>query len=209
MKILSVIALLVLVAAGVDAQAEASRETPAILVLAPAEADSAWLAGLKQYIADELLVTVQLGQLAVPSLTNNEDIVQHLLAANTASQPHVIRLIVLDDPSLGIESRLHIVDGERAAIVNLAAWKPAAPQDSSLTIDVWRGRADRQFIHAGGRLLGMPVCPLPLCVLQDNMHESTLDQCSRGLCPPCRDQLRVLLGLPAEGSPSPDPSSQL
>lgn len=202
MKKLSIIALLVLVAAGVHAQAETSGDNPVILVLATEEADSAWLTGLKQYVADELLVPVQLGHLVVPSATNNEDTVQQLLAANPAPQPNVIRLIVLDDPLLGIESRLRMVDAERAAIVNLAAWKPAVLPDGSSAVDEWRGRADRQFIHAGGRLLGMPVCPLPLCVLQDDMQEITLDQCSRGLCPPCREQLRARLGLPDETTPS-------
>lgn len=168
---------------------------PHISILAVGDFDAEWVQALSAYVTDSLGVAVTSRLVADAAEPQGHAVAQELLGRFPASDENEIHLFLVDVPRLVDEPAINLLFAQRAAVINAAAWTPALVDNVAL--DVWRGRVDRQFIFAGGRLLGMPACPFPSCVLHDDISAAGTEIKARGPCPPCSDRLREKLGLPA------------
>lgn len=77
---------------------------------------------------------------------------------------------------------------QSVAVINVAALRPD-PMDAEL----YGRRVEKQLMSAGGILLGMEICPNPLCALSAYMDMERLDAKGRNYCPPCQDRVRKIL----------------
>jgi len=174
---------------------KAPASLPHISILAVGDFDAEWVQALSAYVTDSLGVGATSRLVADAAEPQGPAVAQEVLGRFPASGENEIRLFLVDVPRLVDEPAINLLFAQRAAVINAAAWTPA-PVDH-IAPDVWRARVDRQFIFAGGRLLGMPACPLPLCALHDDISAAGTEIKARGPCPPCGDRLREKLGLPA------------
>lgn len=74
------------------------------------------------------------------------------------------------------------------AVINVAALRPD-PMDAEL----YGRRVEKQLMSAGGILLGMEICPNPLCALSAYDTMERLDAKGRNFCPPCQDRVKKIL----------------
>lgn len=77
---------------------------------------------------------------------------------------------------------------QSVAVINVAALRPD-PMDAEL----YGRRVEKQLMSAGGILLGMEICPNPLCALSAYTDMERLDAKGRNYCPPCQDRVRKIL----------------
>lgn len=77
---------------------------------------------------------------------------------------------------------------QSVAVINVASLRPE-PMDAEL----YGRRVEKQLMSAGGILLGMEICPNPLCALSAYADMERLDAKGRNYCPPCQDRARKIL----------------
>lgn len=193
--LLPLLMMSVMVTTSMAQESKAPAVLPRFSIVAIGDFDAEWVQALAVYVKDSLGVAATSRLVTDVEEPQGPAIAKELLGRFPAADENELRLFLVDAPRLVDEPAINLLFAQRAAVINAAAWTPA-PVDH-IALDVWRARVDRQFVFAGGRLLGMPACALPLCALHDDISAAGTEIKARGLCPPCSDRLREKLGLPA------------
>lgn len=155
--------------------------------------DSAWVDALTQYLNAVLNMPVSSARLDIPAGASADS---HALLPRLAPRlPGEFRLLLVNDPAPVGEPSAEMDLDAATAIVHIGAWRPAGSDTD--TDEPWRARVDRQLAASAAHLMGMPVCVLPLCVLNDSLDPHWVDQKARDMCPPCQEHFKRLQGLDA------------
>ncbi|MGD9873405.1 MAG: hypothetical protein AB7T27_03955 [Kiritimatiellia bacterium] len=183
-------------AAEISAPAEAAVETesaePApchaavkgIALITAGNVEADLVARVQKYVQSELFTTVTI--LDPMELAEGELDGQAQAAVAKKTDDHLAVLVLVS-----LEGNTHhgaSYPDQSVAVINVAALRPD-PMDAEL----YGRRIEKQLMSAGGILLGMDICPNPLCALSAYENMERLDAKGRNYCPPCQDRVKKIL----------------
>ena len=164
---------------GQEKAAKAAADTsPGIAVVVVGVADDALAAAAAKALKETFHVPVSVKP-TQQVLTDNSEKQAQLLAKLMGKDD--LCLVALMTVPEEVKFRDYALDSKRVALLNVWALKTG---DGSKK-DVYEKRVEKESIRMIGKVLGLPVCPLPVCAMCVAASDKDLDAKGVTLCPPC------------------------
>lgn len=172
-------------------------EFPKIQIVAAGEIGQRWESQIREHVQENLWVQSDIRR--IDAVTNG--LVSQMPACCLASPEasNTVTVCIVDGPVPACGAHVGAFDlfpEEHCGVVWASCLKPSAEAGDADADGVWLARIQKQTAFVAARLLGQHECPFWLCIMHTDETMDDLDSKARGLCPPCRDEMRSRLGLP-------------
>jgi hypothetical protein len=175
---------------GQEKAKEAADTAPGIAVVVVGVADDAASAAAAKAIKDVYGVSVRVKP-TQQALADTPEKQAKSLSKLTGKED--LCLVALFTVPEDVKFKDYALDSKHVALLNVWALKSG---DGSKK-DVFEKRVQKESIRMVGRLIGLPICPLPICAMSQSANDQALDTKGVTLCPPCiskaQDAIAALL----------------
>ncbi|MFC1452785.1 hypothetical protein ACFLSJ_05510 [Verrucomicrobiota bacterium] len=175
------------------ARAELMEVPPLEIALAMAsagEVDEALFERVFAFVNDNFWSPLRIKDLDPPGTNSVEWVLER--ASALVDTNDVCILVLVDRPAGFPDLKERVHREKRAAVLNVGALRPAAP-DAEDDPEMYGRRVEKEAMRVMGELLGLDNCNMPRCALHVAPNAAELDKKGRNLCPPCQTEALRLL----------------
>jgi predicted Zn-dependent protease len=163
---------------GQEKAKEAVDTTPGIAVVVVGVADDALAAAAAKAIKEMFRVPVRVKPMQQALADSPEKQAKSLSKLMGKEDLCLVALFTVPE---NVKFKDYQLASKHVALLNVWALKSG---DGSKK-DVYEKRVEKESLRMVGKLIGLPVCPLPICAMSQSANDQALDAKGVTLCPPC------------------------